>query len=99
MAEQSTNTEIWKRYMRVDGDLHFSEIRWRNMQPWLNEKGYQLRPRFRPGWVPSWEGNSKDRWACEDGQMAVSRESPSLISSIDNVYETGLSSHRRNSNS
>ncbi|KAI0069907.1 hypothetical protein K474DRAFT_1609666 [Panus rudis PR-1116 ss-1] len=27
---------------------------WANHQPWLAERGYILRPRYRPGWTPSW---------------------------------------------
>ncbi|TFY60102.1 hypothetical protein EVJ58_g5351 [Rhodofomes roseus] len=28
------------------------EIYWRDLQPWLEEHGYMLRPRYRPGWKP-----------------------------------------------
>ncbi|PSR72481.1 hypothetical protein PHLCEN_2v11648 [Hermanssonia centrifuga] len=30
------------------------EVRWRDRQRFLESKGYMLRPRYRPGWVPSW---------------------------------------------
>jgi hypothetical protein len=30
------------------------EIAWRDRQPFLESKGYMLRPRLRPGWTPSW---------------------------------------------
>ncbi|KZV64855.1 hypothetical protein PENSPDRAFT_738046 [Peniophora sp. CONT] len=30
------------------------ELKWRDRQPLLRARGYQLRPRFRPGWKPSW---------------------------------------------
>ncbi|KAH8091415.1 kinase-like domain-containing protein [Cristinia sonorae] len=37
------------------------EAFWRDHALWLKERGYQLRPRFQPGWVPSWlHGNSQD---------------------------------------
>ncbi|KAJ7440003.1 hypothetical protein B0H11DRAFT_2100523 [Mycena galericulata] len=29
---------------------------WIDHQPFLLSRGYQLRPRYRPGWVPSWSG-------------------------------------------
>ena len=30
------------------------EITWRDRQPFLQSRGYMLRPRLRPGWTPSW---------------------------------------------
>ncbi|KAJ7092004.1 hypothetical protein B0H15DRAFT_835013 [Mycena belliarum] len=35
--------------------LNKTDIYWRDLYPWLKETGYELRPRFRPGWVPSWQ--------------------------------------------
>ncbi|KAF9259072.1 hypothetical protein L218DRAFT_875614, partial [Marasmius fiardii PR-910] len=37
----------------------------------LKEKGYSLRPRFRPGWVASWKDRKIEPSSCEDGQMLV----------------------------
>ncbi len=34
------------------------EARWRDKQEFLASKGYMLRPRYRPGWKPSWETDS-----------------------------------------
>lgn len=31
------------------------ETFWMEHQQWLEDKGYMLRPRFRRGWVPSWD--------------------------------------------
>ncbi|KAJ7162138.1 hypothetical protein C8R46DRAFT_1353155 [Mycena filopes] len=31
------------------------ELFWVDLQPWLQQSGYTLRPRFRPGWIPSWK--------------------------------------------
>ncbi|TFK74307.1 hypothetical protein BDN72DRAFT_955922 [Pluteus cervinus] len=39
------------------GLLDKNEICWRDSQPWLKTCGYQLRPRFQPDWVPSWQGS------------------------------------------
>jgi hypothetical protein len=37
-----------------DEKLDDTEIWWRDHQEWLEGHGYMLRPRFRPGWTPSW---------------------------------------------
>lgn len=34
--------------------LQRHEIFWRDKQGFLEENGYMLRQRFRPGWIPSW---------------------------------------------
>lgn len=35
--------------------LYPYELRWQARQPWLLQHGYELRPRFTVGWVPSWK--------------------------------------------
>ena len=49
------------------------EIFWRDHQVWLAEKGYMLRPRYRPDWTPSWEDTGRDGdWVWhEDSIMAT----------------------------
>ena len=42
------------------------EAWWRDRYDLLLSRGYQLRPRLRPGWVPSWTTNGKGVWFCED---------------------------------
>lgn len=42
------------------------EAWWRDRYDLLLSRGYQLRPRLRPGWVPSWTTNGKEIWSCED---------------------------------
>ena len=56
------------------GGLDKSEIRlWRDNYQWLHDRGYQLRPRYSPDWMPSWIGTKKYHGACEDGiHLAVS---------------------------
>lgn len=44
---------------------------WRDHQKWLEQHGYMLRPRYRPGWTPSWEGTDKRPDKCEDGLRAL----------------------------
>ena len=46
--------------------LRPSEIVWRDRQKMLEQHGYLLRPRFRPGWVPSWLGTNKSPLLFED---------------------------------
>jgi hypothetical protein len=31
-----------------------AEKYWKTKQTWLKSRGYQLRPRYQPGWTPSW---------------------------------------------
>ena len=63
----------------VDGGLGDTEIRyWRNNYEWLRDRGYQLRPRYSPDWIPSWMGTTKYHRSCEDGvKLAVSPLNPS----------------------
>ncbi|EIM85012.1 uncharacterized protein STEHIDRAFT_60358 [Stereum hirsutum FP-91666 SS1] len=41
-------------YQQYAAILGPEERRWAHIQPWLQSKGYMLRPRFRVGWTPSW---------------------------------------------
>ncbi|KAL5530909.1 hypothetical protein ACEPAG_3785 [Sanghuangporus baumii] len=50
-------------------DLTNSERWWRDRYGFLLKHGYQLRPRFRPGWVPTWVRKKKRPLLCEDGHM------------------------------
>ncbi|KAI5118855.1 hypothetical protein M0805_008131 [Coniferiporia weirii] len=47
-------------------NLHPLEIWWRDRSVFLESKGYQLRPRFRHGWKPSWHGTGRNPLDCED---------------------------------
>lgn len=43
------------------------EVYWRDHYTWLVEQGYMLRPRYKPGWIPSWKDTGR-RWTrFEDG--------------------------------
>ena len=46
--------------------LSSHEIVWRDRQPFLESKGYLLRPRLRAGWTPSWLATGRPRFYCED---------------------------------
>ena len=53
------------------------EMFWRDHQVWLAEQGYMLRPRYRPGWQPSWEEGNSNAWMRhEDGPAAPVCHSP-----------------------
>ncbi|KAF9046310.1 hypothetical protein BJ165DRAFT_1470525 [Panaeolus papilionaceus] len=42
-----------------DGELLSSELYWIHREPWFKSRGYSLRPRFTPGWIPSWKRDPK----------------------------------------
>ncbi|CAE7112738.1 unnamed protein product [Rhizoctonia solani] len=46
--------------------LSSNEKLWVQYQPYLLTRGYQLRPRYRPGWVRSWQGTNRNPRVCED---------------------------------
>ncbi|KAG2110348.1 uncharacterized protein F5147DRAFT_690259 [Suillus discolor] len=43
------------------------EIWWRDHYDFLKDKGYKLRSRYSPDWVPSWTNTKKVGIECEDG--------------------------------
>ncbi|KAI0724147.1 hypothetical protein C8Q72DRAFT_961689 [Fomitopsis betulina] len=49
-----------------DDELAEYERSWTRRQPWLQSRGYMLRPRYRPGWIPSWRTTGARRRDCED---------------------------------
>ncbi|KAJ7253576.1 hypothetical protein C8J57DRAFT_1659806 [Mycena rebaudengoi] len=49
-------------------ELSSREYFWRDYRPWLAERGYLLRPRYQPDWVPSWKTTRTQEWAAEDKQ-------------------------------
>lgn len=50
-----------------DRSLNSSERWWAEHYEWLDERGYQLRPRYAPGWAGSWKTSKKEWWEAEDG--------------------------------
>jgi len=56
-----------------EGGLDGGEIYWSGKFQWLHDRGYQLRPRYSPNWIPSWVETAKNFRNCEDGvHLAVS---------------------------
>lgn len=45
------------------------EEKWRDRYGMLRDEGYELRPRFRPGWKASWLESGADPYKCEDGEL------------------------------
>jgi hypothetical protein len=50
------------------GAIRSYETWWVERQKSLEQAGYMLRPRFRPGWKPSWAGTDKYHRQFEDGR-------------------------------
>ncbi|KAG5725149.1 hypothetical protein E4T56_gene10221 [Termitomyces sp. T112] len=48
-------------------ELSNAEIFWRDHYNFLKERGYTLRKRYDPTWVPSWLNTTKSSRECEDG--------------------------------
>ncbi|KAH8825799.1 kinase-like domain-containing protein [Flagelloscypha sp. PMI_526] len=62
--------------LQPETELGSDEAYWRDHEPWLREQGFELRARFRPGWVPSWVADPKKKgYREEDG---ISNTSPGL---------------------
>ncbi|KAG2051565.1 hypothetical protein BDR06DRAFT_983513 [Suillus hirtellus] len=55
---------------RRPGTLTAYEVWWCQQYQWLKRKGYLLRPRYAPEWVPSWEGLRCHPFTCEDGNIS-----------------------------
>jgi hypothetical protein len=86
------------RPRRKPGEITTTEAWWVERQEALEQAGYMLRPRYRPGWTPSWAGTSKFYQDFEDGQsLLVSVDTRYIhprVFGIDDVSATIV--HRRN---
>ncbi|KAI0078460.1 hypothetical protein K474DRAFT_1745053 [Panus rudis PR-1116 ss-1] len=47
---------------------------WKLRQPFLESRGYRLRPRYCPGWIPSWRVTGDDPDHREDGVLPTNLE-------------------------
>ncbi|THU85928.1 hypothetical protein K435DRAFT_868768 [Dendrothele bispora CBS 962.96] len=54
----------------LSGDLSDDERFWKDLSPWLKERGYTLRARYQPGWKPSWLKKNRSPHLFEDGHEA-----------------------------
>lgn len=74
----------WARETREgEYDLRSDETFWRDIHSYLVERSYTLRPRFRPGWTPSWLGTDINPDDCEDSLQTMVRNLPMLEREID----------------
>ncbi|EAU82364.1 other/AgaK1 protein kinase [Coprinopsis cinerea okayama7 len=51
--------------------LHDGELYWRDHYNWLLERGYRLRPRYSPEWVPSWDKDPEVQGISEDSLVFI----------------------------
>jgi len=86
-----------ERYAR----LYPHELAWRDKQLFLESRGYMLRPRFRPGWIPSWRVTGARPLDCEDASQLrmfphtvdATRMSDGKLVSIKRVHTGSTESH------
>ncbi|QRV88410.1 kinase domain protein [Ceratobasidium sp. AG-Ba] len=65
-AQPSSSSRNISAVLQAPEERSDAELRWVSFQPYLYSKGYQLRPRYRPDWVPSWTLTGADPDSCED---------------------------------
>ena len=75
MPAEDEETEPVTQSKAGEADIHAElmnfEVQWRDRQPMLEQRGYMLRPRYRPGWIPSWHKDpSLIPRRCEDAIAA-----------------------------
>ncbi|CAL1706166.1 unnamed protein product [Somion occarium] len=65
----------------MEGFYHLepAEHFWRNVQPFLTEQGYLLKPRYHIDWVPSWYETKKKPHKCKDGHVLIR---PQIIDAV-----------------
>jgi len=75
------------------------EMWWRDCYRVLESRGYRLRPRYHPDWVPSWKKSGEGFRTAEDGQYSVVSV-VRLISSTSDLaldwYSDGRNAQGRN---
>lgn len=76
---KSALDELYKTYDTQCGTLAPHEVFWRDRYDLFFSHGYQLRPRLRPGWVPSWTIDRKLPFLCEDSVRIVVQSTPNLL--------------------
>lgn len=72
------------------GTLDVWEAPWRDKQLFLQSRGYMLRPRYRPDWIPSWRTSDENPFYAEDGILApVCVRQYHVVPMFDNLKATG----------
>jgi hypothetical protein len=83
---------------RQPGGIGRNERWWVERQKALEQAGYMLRPRFRPGWQPSWTNTNKHYLDCEDGQIIGVSVDPLPSTACDLIMISAAFRNGRNSN-
>lgn len=78
-------------YCMLTPRLSAHEVKWRDRQPFLESKGYMLRPRLRPGWTPSWisatgEHHEPERKLFEDWARLPVSQNEYLIDALVYIF-------------
>lgn len=64
------NEQVLELYaeLTLQGEYHLLpyEEAWKSRRPFLESKGYELRPRYSEDWWPSWIGTDINPFFCED---------------------------------
>lgn len=64
------NEQVLELYaeLTLQGEYHLLpyEEDWKARRPFLESKGYELRPRYTEDWWPSWIGTDINPFFCED---------------------------------
>ncbi|KAJ7680967.1 hypothetical protein DFH06DRAFT_1265694 [Mycena polygramma] len=67
-------------------ELAPKELYWLDHHDWLKDSGYLLRPRFRPGWIPSWKTDPrKSSVLSEDGWRPPFKDCIDAVRLNDNL--------------
>ncbi|KAH0828134.1 hypothetical protein J3R83DRAFT_3809 [Lanmaoa asiatica] len=70
-------------------ELDSRETWWRDHYEQLKARGYVLRPRYTPNWVPSWKNAENKSWAdCEDGKRMTYAQIMDATRLSDGKYVT-----------
>ncbi|OCH90635.1 hypothetical protein OBBRIDRAFT_819196 [Obba rivulosa] len=63
-----------ENFDQIFSTLLSDEECWRDRFELLRSRGYMLRTRLRPGWIPSWRLSGEDPDRCEDGVVSPGRK-------------------------
>ena len=72
-CSDETTESIQKDTLEGLYDLFEHERWWRDQSDVLFARGYKLRPRYQPGWTPSWLGANIIPEYCEDNFSQIVR--------------------------
>ncbi|KAJ3776849.1 kinase-like domain-containing protein [Lentinula raphanica] len=70
-TSQDTTLEDSEDSNLYNKSLWPSEVFWRDHYEWLKNKGYLLRPRYHPDWVPSWSESTLFPYRFEDSRIQI----------------------------